>query len=121
VVIWLVGRTIQDLALERVRLWRRAGVDARVLRLEVRLTERGWGLRCLREDAPFRDRIEERLFGLADQNVERGDAPELRCRFYDETSASAAKSKGGRLLDDPIAWTAVGGEEVTVTASDQGV
>lgn len=101
IVLWLVGRTIQDPALDRVRMWRRAGLDARVLFLEVRRTDSGWLVRVRHEQAEQRRTLERRLFEL--QAPEEKVRPTVRLHLYDEASASSSHGHGGNLLPEPYA------------------
>lgn len=99
-VLWLVGARINPDAVERVRRWRRAGIDARVLEIAGKSDGTRWVLGIRRENLPQRERAEHGLFALS------GDPNHTKTRveavFYEERSASTGKHRGGDPLADPI-------------------
>ena len=108
-VIWLVGRRIDGAALEQVRLWRRAGVDARPLCVEPR-QEPGtgrWMLRVLSEHFPSRRllvrQVAEGLPDLDEASFREGDGRpvgyELKLSLYAHKAASSRDLGGG---GDPL-------------------
>jgi hypothetical protein len=99
-VLWLIGRRIGSGALERVRRWRAAGVDVRVLELQVWRHSRGWLCAVRREDAPARNRLE---IALTQHLAERATPPKLRLDLYERVNPSASKTTGGGILITPIA------------------
>ncbi len=98
-VVWLVGSNISPAALERVRLWRRSGIDARVLRVTARSTGGRWVLGVRRELAPDRDEVEQDLFERATDSSRT--ATRVKAVFYDERPASKNSRLGGALLEKP--------------------
>ncbi len=100
IVVWLVGARIDPKALERVRLWRRAGIDARVLELTATSNGEKWMLGVRREAAPQRDQTEQGLFSQAADLSQ--PATRVKVAFYDERPPSENSRHGGGLLDNPI-------------------
>jgi len=100
-VLWLVGSSISDDAIERVRLWRRSGVDARVLQVAGRSDGKRWTLGVRREHAPQRTEAEMRILERAAS--ESGEQRIVKVEFYDRKAASQHSRHGGELLDEPIA------------------
>lgn len=99
-VLWLVGASFSEQALERVRLWRRSGIDARALCVTGRSNGHSWTLRVRRETIPRRDQTE---IGLLARANDPSQAPTtVKAVFYDEKSASTHSRHGGEPLDQPI-------------------
>jgi hypothetical protein len=99
-VLWLVGRRIGPGALERVRRWRAAGVDVRVLELQAWRHAKGWLCVVRREHAPARDRLE---VALTQHLAEGATLPQLRLDFYERVNPSASKTTGGGMITTPTA------------------
>ncbi|MCX8007139.1 MAG: hypothetical protein N3B11_03375 [Coriobacteriia bacterium] len=103
VVIWLVGRSFDKAVLDRVRLWRRAGIDARCLMMEARQSLRTgqWVVRVQRERFPER---EQALNAIARMQAAIEADPkykELALEFYDTRAPSNPDlSSGGTPLRD---------------------
>jgi hypothetical protein len=116
IVIWLVGRNIQPDAEKRVLEWRREGVDARVLRMEVRadLSRPEWLLRVQREDFPARRTLTELVCTRAEQLAEGDKAPKLTMNLYAKGSPSGRgqRQNKGQSLDQVSAW--LGGKEIKI-------
>lgn len=100
-VIWLVGTSISPAALERVRLWRREGLDARVLRATARNDGSSWVLGVRRERTSERDAVEAEILAMAQKPTQ--PPGNVKLSFYSQESASTDLSKGGGLLSDPVA------------------
>ena len=99
-VLWLVGARINSDALERVRRWRRSGVDARVLQLAGRSDGTRWTLGIRRENVPQREQAEHNLLAqAADPNTA---VTSVKAVFYEERSASMSSRHGGDPLAEPI-------------------
>ena len=99
-VLWLVGSSISQGALERVRQWRRAGIDARPLRIEARSDGGRWVVRVSREPIPQRDMAERELL---EQAASWDKAPTtVKVGFYEERAPSKHQRHGGHPLEQPI-------------------
>jgi hypothetical protein len=102
-VIWLVGRSFDPAVFRQVRLWRRAGLDARCLILDARQSKRTgrWIICVQREFFPQRDEALESL--AANQAAIEGspEAVRLDLEFYDARPPSDDEiERGGLPLDD---------------------
>jgi len=106
-VIWLIGRRVDEAALEQVRMWRRAGVDARPLVVDARRCRQTgrWMLRVLREDFPERAALIRHVAvtnetGKLPKGAFRAtnDQPtgyELELKLYETLPPSSPKLKAG--------------------------
>lgn len=97
-VLWLVGKSISADALERIRMWRRAGVDARPLRLDFRHLHDRRVIAVRREQAETRDELETKFFDHIRDNPNLVGSVSLD--FYDRRAASAGRRHGGDLAAD---------------------
>ena len=111
VVIWLVGRGIDPGALQRVRLWRRAGLDARCLIVDARQSpETGqWIVQVQREEFPERDKALD-CIASHQESIEDDDwVKRLELRFYESRAASSTDLAGGGLPLGPSTQAAMCG------------
>ena len=98
-VIWLVGRGIDPGAQQRVRLWRRAGLDARCLIVDARQSPTtGQWIACVRREE-FPERDEALDFIESHPELIEGDVrvERLELRFYESRAASSTDLAGGGL------------------------
>lgn len=107
-VIWLVAPSFDQSLSEEwstspIRLWRRAGVDARLLELEVRLPPgtSGTYIRVRREDdAPRRELTDDVLRQLEQRGASPRHDQRLAMQYYDECSPSCTSlAHGGGMLE----------------------
>ncbi len=114
-VIWLVGRGFDDLVFKQVRLWRRAGLDARCLAADARQSIRTgkWVLSIQREAFPERKDLLDQLAAI--QPELEGESGILRydLGFYDSRPPSDKKVEEGGL---PLGREAF----ITVRGCDHG-
>ena len=115
-VIWLVGRNIQPAARERIRLWRRAGIDARWLALEVRRDKNraNWHLRVQSERAPQRAELSRKLLEWIRQDAGEHPLGTVIFELYDHRFPSSTQlDLGGTLARECRATvnTAEGGAQ----------
>lgn len=104
-VIWLVGRTVDADALEEIRKWRQAGVDARAACVDARQSQSDgrWIIRVTRENYPERrallQKVGAELPSLVEHVAVDGPGPlfghKLRIKLYEEVAASKANKPGG--------------------------
>ncbi|MEL7667776.1 MAG: hypothetical protein AAGU73_06210 [Actinomycetota bacterium] len=83
-VIWLVGRGFDEAVFEQVRLWRRAGIDARCLLMDARQSERTgqWVVRVQRERFPEREQALEVVSSMQAAIERDPQSRSLDLRFY---------------------------------------
>ncbi len=99
-VIWLVGRTIHPAARERIRLWRRAGIDARWLAVEVRRDEHraNWHLRVESERAPQRAELSLKLLEWIRQDAGQHRLGRVKFELYEHRVPSNTQLDLGGTL-----------------------
>ncbi len=106
-VLWLVGPRVAGDALERIRSWRRAGVDARWLEIDVQPAPASleWNVRVRREWAPHRTAVVKEKWPLVQAALQKwiDKRPDDRGRcsislqFYDRRRPSDPGDEGGGL------------------------
>jgi hypothetical protein len=106
-VLWLVGPRVAGDAMERIRSWRRAGVDARWLELDVQPVPASleWDLRVRREWAPHRSAlvtehwpsVRAGLRRWEEQHPEHAGRCEVSLHLYDKRRPSETGDEGGGL------------------------
>lgn len=97
-VVWLVGRSFHGSVFENVRMWRRAGLDARCLKADARqsATTGQWMIRIQREAFPQREAALDAIAARQDVLEYDERARKLELRFYDTKAASdTATGDGG--------------------------
>lgn len=99
-VIWLVGRTIHPAARERIRLWRRAGIDARWLAVEVRRDQHraSWHLRVESERAPQRAELSRKLLEWIRQDAGERPLGKVKVELYEDRVPSNTQLDLGGML-----------------------
>jgi hypothetical protein len=99
-VIWLVGRTIHPSARERIRLWRRAGIDARWLAVEARRDKHraNWHLRVESEHAPQRAELSRKLLEWIRQDAGQYPLGSVKFELYEDRVPSNTQLDHGGTL-----------------------
>lgn len=99
-VVWLVGPRVDESARQRVRAWRRAGLDARWLEFQVvaRRRELGWDISVVREHAPQRAGAVGTAIAWLEQYPSDPHSVRLSTRFY-LSRAPSIRDRGGRDLE----------------------
>ena len=98
-VIWLVGRGFSRSVFEDVRMWRRAGIDARCLDLDARQSKRTglWSIRVKREKFPHRTLLLSKL-AIQQESIESIPAANhLRIHLYTKGRPSDTNLEQGGL------------------------
>lgn len=112
-VFWLVGTDFDPEVYEQVRLWRRAGLDARCVKIDARQSARTgqWVVRMQREAFQERDRALEVASSRIKTAAKGGESGRLDLRFYETRPASDTNLiRGGTPLHGRV--------EVVLLASD---
>jgi hypothetical protein len=119
-VLWLVGPRVAGDALEQIRSWRRAGVDARWLELDVKPVPASleWDLTVRREWAPHRAALFAQKWSSVEAKLrewsKRYSVSEEDCSvsldLYDRRSPSDRSEEGGTLKPECRAWACAPGK-----------
>ena len=103
VVLWVVGQRFSPHVLERLRQWRRSGLDARPLAVEVRHRGDSLCAHVTRERAEPRHRLEARVIDHASTHHDATQRPPVDLMLYHEATPSSSRQHGGGPLDNPHA------------------
>jgi hypothetical protein len=126
VVIWLVGRSFNEAVFDRVRLWRRAGIDARCLLMEARQSLRTgqWVVRVQREKFPEREQALDAIARMQAAIEADPGAKDLVLEFYETRAPSNTDlSSGGMPLREKtkvVLRDQAGKQQVIFRASASG-
>ena len=101
-VLWVAGARIGSQVRERLRRWRRAGLDARPLEVEVRHHHATLLARVVGERAPARQDLERQLLAYVGEQPDN-TRPPAQLDLYKQARPSDPIGRGGGLLATPTA------------------